>query len=164
MGVPAMPPTARMTPDEKRIAYDVHARGSIPSHIAEHLGRERSAITRFLSQTGPSPRQGRPQVLSEVRPRRQCLRDPEALRRLESAVGRNRPSYARCLTTSGSFWSAFAPLCTLCGSRSAVRALAFALCVISSCGVCRAQEKQAAFIKPGWSSLDTENRLNTLNA
>ena len=61
-----MPPTARMTPDENRIARDMHARGSIPSHIADHLGRERSTITRLLSQAGPSPRQGRPQAISDA--------------------------------------------------------------------------------------------------
>ena len=36
-GVSAMPPTARMTSEEKRIAYDMHERGFIPSHIADHL-------------------------------------------------------------------------------------------------------------------------------
>ena len=39
-GVPAMPPTPRMTPDEKRTALDMHARGSIPSLTAGHLGRD----------------------------------------------------------------------------------------------------------------------------
>ena len=34
-GVSAMPPTARMSSDEKRIARDMHERGFIPSHIAE---------------------------------------------------------------------------------------------------------------------------------
>ena len=35
-----MPPIARMTPDEQRIARDMHNRGIIPKHIAEHLGSE----------------------------------------------------------------------------------------------------------------------------
>ena len=34
-GVSAMPPAARMSSDEKRIARDMHERGFIPSHIAE---------------------------------------------------------------------------------------------------------------------------------
>ena len=65
-GVSAMPPTARMTSDEKRIARDMHERGFIPKHIADHLGRERSTITRPLAQIGPPPRQGRPEALSDV--------------------------------------------------------------------------------------------------
>ena len=35
-----MPPTARMTPDEKRIARGMRKRGFIPKHIADQLGRE----------------------------------------------------------------------------------------------------------------------------
>ena len=46
-GVPAMPPTARMTPDEKAIARDMHERGIIPSHIADHLGRAFSCPDRM---------------------------------------------------------------------------------------------------------------------
>ena len=65
-GVSAMPPTARMTSDEKRIARDMHERGFIPKHIADHLGRGRSTITRPLAQIGPPPRQGRPEALSDV--------------------------------------------------------------------------------------------------
>ena len=34
-GDSAMPPTARMTSDEKRIARDMHERGFIPKHIAD---------------------------------------------------------------------------------------------------------------------------------
>ena len=65
-GDSAMPPTARMTSDEKRIARDMHERGFIPKHIADHLGRDRSTITRLLAQVGPPPRQGRPEALSDV--------------------------------------------------------------------------------------------------
>jgi len=61
-----MPPTARMTPDEKRIARDMYQRGFIPKHIADQLGRERSTITRLLAHAGPDPRQGRPEALSDV--------------------------------------------------------------------------------------------------
>ena len=61
-----MPPTPRMTADEKRIARDMHKRGFIPKHLADHLGRERSTITRLLAHVGPDPRQGRPEALSDV--------------------------------------------------------------------------------------------------
>ena len=61
-----MLPTAHMTADETRIARDMHKRGFIPAHIAGHLGRERSTITRLLAHAGPDPRQGRPEVLSDV--------------------------------------------------------------------------------------------------
>ena len=40
-----MTPTARMTPDEKRIARDMHKSDFIPNHIAEQLRRDRSTIT-----------------------------------------------------------------------------------------------------------------------
>ena len=40
-GVSAMPPTARMTPDEKHIARDMHQRRQ---HIADHSECERSTI------------------------------------------------------------------------------------------------------------------------
>ena len=43
----AMPPTARMTPDEKRSARDTHKRGFIPKHIADHLGRSRIDASRM---------------------------------------------------------------------------------------------------------------------
>ena len=43
-----MPPTVRIMADEKRIAHDMHKRGFIPKHIEDHLGHERSAITRLL--------------------------------------------------------------------------------------------------------------------
>ena len=62
-----MPPTARMTLDEKRIARDMHKRGCIPKHIADQLGRERSTIMRFLAHAGLDWRQGRPEALSDVR-------------------------------------------------------------------------------------------------
>ena len=68
----AMPPTARMTPDEKRIARDMHKRGLIPKHFADQLVREHSTITRFLAHAGPAPRQGRPEALSDVQVAR-CL-------------------------------------------------------------------------------------------
>lgn len=61
-----MPITARMKPDEKSIARDMHHRGFIPKQIAEHLGRERSTITRLLGNTGPDPRRGRPPALSDA--------------------------------------------------------------------------------------------------
>lgn len=61
-----MPITARMTPDEKAIARDMHKRGFIPSHIAEHLGREPSTITRLVNHNGPDPRCGRPPALSDA--------------------------------------------------------------------------------------------------
>ena len=57
-----MLPTAHMTADENRIARDMHKRGFIPAHIAGHLGRERSTITRLLAHAGPDPRQGRPEA------------------------------------------------------------------------------------------------------
>ena len=63
----AMPPAARMKPDEKRVARDMHARGYIPKHIAEHLGRERSTITRLLAKKGGrDPRCGRPPAFSDA--------------------------------------------------------------------------------------------------
>ena len=53
-----------MTPDEKRIARDMHKRGSVPKHIADQLGRGRSTITRLLAHAEPDPRQGRLEALS----------------------------------------------------------------------------------------------------
>ena len=61
-----MPPTARMMPDEKCIARDMHKCGFIPKHIAGQLRRERSTITRLLAHAGPDPRQGRLEALSDV--------------------------------------------------------------------------------------------------
>ena len=51
LGPPActMPPAARVTADEKRIARYTHDRGVIPKHIAKHIGRARSTITRLLA-------------------------------------------------------------------------------------------------------------------
>ena len=37
-----------MTPDENRIARDMHNRGFIPKRIVEHLGSEGSTITRLV--------------------------------------------------------------------------------------------------------------------
>ena len=71
-----MPLTARMMPDEKRIARDMHKRGFIPKHIADQLGRERSTITRLLAHAGPDPRQGRLEALSDVQVARAiCVMD-----------------------------------------------------------------------------------------
>ena len=61
-----MPPIARMTTDEKRIARGMHKRGFIPKRIADQLGRERFTITRVIARGGPDPRQGRPEALSDV--------------------------------------------------------------------------------------------------
>ena len=61
-----MPPTARMMPDEKRTARDMHKHSFIPKHIADQLGRERSTVTRLLAHAGPDPRQGRLETLSDV--------------------------------------------------------------------------------------------------
>ena len=61
-----MPPAARMTLDEKRIARDMHKRGCIPKHITDQLGRERSTIMRLPAHAGPDRRQGRPEALSDV--------------------------------------------------------------------------------------------------
>ena len=49
LGPPActMPPAARMTADEKRIARYTHDRGFIPKHIAKHIDRARSTIIRL---------------------------------------------------------------------------------------------------------------------
>ena len=61
-----MPPAARTTAEEKRIARDMHNRGFIPNHIAKHLCRERSTITRLLANNGLEPRRGRPPVFSDA--------------------------------------------------------------------------------------------------
>ena len=61
-----MPLTPRMSPEEKRIARDMHERGYIPKQIAEQLGRERSTITRLLAHDGADPRRGRPPALSDA--------------------------------------------------------------------------------------------------
>ena len=61
-----MPPTARMTPDEKRIACGMHKLGLISKNIADQFGRERSTVTRLFAHAGPDPRQGRPEALSDV--------------------------------------------------------------------------------------------------
>ena len=53
LGPPActMPPAARMTADEKRIARYTHDRGFIPKHIAKHIDRARSTIIRLRAHT-----------------------------------------------------------------------------------------------------------------
>ena len=42
-----MPPTARMTSDEKGNARETYKRGFIPKHIADHLGRPRIDASRM---------------------------------------------------------------------------------------------------------------------